>query len=156
VKLLGAETVTMAYRRGVDQMGATKVEQEWAQTHGVTIRHWLAPLSIAAGPGGQVEAVLCAKTRLDAGRLQVSDERVTLPADLVLKAVGQSFRPAPLAAGTAPDLSTKRIAIGEGYQTSLSGVFAGGDCVSAGEDLTVQAVAHGRDAAIAINRFLSA
>ncbi|HTI01100.1 MAG TPA: hypothetical protein VL752_09155 [Acidisoma sp.] len=42
------------------------------------------------------------------------------------------------------------------YQTSLPGVFAGGDCIGPGEDLTVQAVAQGRDAAQAISRFLSA
>lgn len=148
--LLGAETVTLAYRRGPDEMGATHLEREWAQTHGVAIRYWLAPVAIEAG------AVLCAKTRLDAGRLVLTDERVTLAADLVLKAVGQSFLPGPLRVGTAPELGRARIEVDGQYRTSLPGVFAGGDCVSAGEDLTVQAVAHGRDAAIAIHRSLSA
>ncbi|MCB8880583.1 NAD(P)-dependent oxidoreductase [Acidisoma cellulosilytica] len=149
VRLLGAETVTLAYRRGPEQMGATKVEQEWAQTHGVTIRHWLAPVAI------EHSAVAFGRTRLDAGKLVVTDERVTLPADLVLKAVGQSFLPEPLTPASAPASFANRIGVDQTYQTSLPGVFAGGDCVSAGEDLTVQAVAHGRDAAIAINRYLS-
>jgi dihydropyrimidine dehydrogenase (NAD+) subunit PreT len=75
----------------------------------------------------------------------------------VLKAVGQSFTAGPLTfAAEVPAVDKGRIAIGEGYQTSLPGVFAGGDCVRRGEDLTVQAVAHGRDAAHAIDRFLSA
>ena len=150
VKLLGAETVTLAYRRGPEQMGATKVEQDWAQTHGVAIRHFLAPVAVEAN------AIICAKTTLSGAKLVLTDERVTLPADLVLKAVGQSFLPEPLTAGTAPELGGKRIGVGDDYQTSLPGVFAGGDCVSAGEDLTVQAVAHGRDAAMAIDRFLKA
>lgn len=149
-RLLGADTVTLVYRRGPDEMGATKVEQDWAQTHGVAIRHWLAPVAIEYG------AVTFGRTRLDSGRLVVTEERIPLAADLVLKAVGQSFLPEPLLDGTAPELGAKRIGVDGNYRTSLPGVFAGGDCVSAGEDLTVQAVAHGRDAAIAINRFLSA
>jgi glutamate synthase (NADPH/NADH) small chain len=156
-KLLGAETMTKVYRRGPAHMGATKVEQEWAQTNGVTIRHWLTPVSIEAGPHGRVAAVQMAKTRLEEGRLVVTEEIVRLPADLVLKAVGQSFLPEHVAAGTdRPALHNGRIAIDDNFQTSLPGVFAGGDCTGIGQDLTVQAVAHGRDAAHAIDRFLSA
>jgi dihydropyrimidine dehydrogenase (NAD+) subunit PreT len=151
VRMLGAETVTMVYRRGPEQMGATKVEQDWAQTHGVAIRHWLAPLAVEPG------SITLAKTRLEDGRLIVSRETVSLPADLVLKAVGQSFTTGPLAsAAETPDFAKGRIAIDADYQTSLAGVFAGGDCVGLGEDLTVQAVAHGRDAAHAIDRALAA
>jgi glutamate synthase (NADPH/NADH) small chain len=151
VKLLGAETVTIAYRRGPEQMGATKVEQDWAQTHGVAIRHWLAPVAVEAG------AITLAKTRLEDGRLILTEETVRLPADRVLTAVGQSFTGGPLAFATElPTFTKGRIAIDEGYRTSLPGVFAGGDCVGAGQDLTVQAVAHGRDAAHAIDRFLTA
>jgi dihydropyrimidine dehydrogenase (NAD+) subunit PreT len=150
-KMLGAETVTIVYRRGPEHMGATKVEQEWAQTHGVTIRHWLAPVSISQ------DSIILAKTQLQGSRLITTNERIRLPADLVLKAVGQSFTAGPLTfAAEVPAVDKGRIAIGEGYQTSLPGVFAGGDCVRRGEDLTVQAVAHGRDAAHAIDRFLSA
>jgi dihydropyrimidine dehydrogenase (NAD+) subunit PreT len=150
-RMLGAETVTIAYRRGPEQMGATKVEQEWAQTHGVTIRHWLAPVSIKGG------VITLARTRLEAGRLILTEDKLRLPADLVLKAVGQSFTEGPLAFATErPALARGRIAIDAEYRTSLPGVFAGGDCVGEGQDLTVQAVAHGRDAAHAIDRALAA
>jgi dihydropyrimidine dehydrogenase (NAD+) subunit PreT len=150
-RMLGAETVTIAYRRGPEQMGATRVEQEWAQTHGVTIRHWLAPVAIEEG------FILLAKTVLEGGRLAVTGETERLRADLVLKAVGQSFAGEPLGSASArPALTKGRIAIDDGYRTSLTGIFAGGDCVGTGQDLTVQAVAHGRDAALAIDRFLSA
>ena len=150
-RMLGAETVTIVYRRGPEHMGATKVEQDWAQTHGVAVRHWLAPVSINQG------SITLAKTQLVGGRLSATNERIRLPADLVLKAVGQSFADGPLAAATElPALARGRIVIDDDYRTSLPGVFAGGDCVGEGEDLTVQAVAHGRDAGHAIDRFLSA
>ncbi|MBW4023871.1 MAG: NAD(P)-dependent oxidoreductase [Proteobacteria bacterium] len=150
VRMLGAETVTILYRRGPEQMGATKVEQDWAQTHGVTIRHWLAPVAIEQG------AVALARTRLADGRLIVTEEVLRLPADLVLKAVGQSFADGPLSTSRElPAFARGRIAIDGDYRTSLPGVFAGGDCVGRGPDLTVQAVADGRDAAHAIDRFLS-
>ena len=150
-RMLGAETVTIVYRRGPEHMGATKVEQDWAQTHNVAIRHWLAPVSISQG------FITLAKTQLVGGRLRSTSERIRLPADLVLKAVGQSFADGSLGAATElPALARGRIVIDDDYRTSLPGVFAGGDCVGEGEDLTVQAVAHGRDAALAIDRFLSA
>ena len=150
-KMLGAETVTIAYRRGPEHMGATKVEQDWAQSHGVTIRHWLAPMFISEG------SIVFAKTHLEQNRLFTKAESVRLSADLVLTAAGQSFSDGPFAGATAiPAFTNGRIAIDDEYRTSLPHVFAGGDCVGRGEDLTVQAVAHGRDAAHAIDRFLSA
>lgn len=155
IRMLGAESVTMVYRRGPVQMGATKVEQDWAQTHGVAIRHFLAPRAIEPGHDGGL-LFHFTRTRLEDGRLVETDEGVTLPADLILTAVGQSFLPEPLTAGIAPDFAARRIAVDGTFQTSLPGVFAGGDCIGPGEDLTVQAVAQGRDAAIAIHRFLSA
>ncbi|GAB0116586.1 NAD(P)-dependent oxidoreductase [Acidisoma sp. 7E03] len=155
IRMLGAETVTMVYRRGPAQMGATKVEQDWAQTHGVTIRHFLAPVSIEAVAGGGL-ALHLARTQLDGDRLVQTADRVTMQADLILKAVGQSFVPAPLQAGEAPALQRGRILVNAEFQTSLPAVFAGGDCIGTGEDLTVQAVAQGRDAALSIHRLLSA
>jgi glutamate synthase (NADPH/NADH) small chain len=150
-RMLGAETVTIVYRRGPEHMGATKVEQEWAQTHGVAIRHWLSPVAIRTG------AITLARTRLEDGRLVTTKDRIAIAADLVLKAVGQSFTDGPLAFSTErPALAGGRIAVDAEYRTSLPGVFAGGDCTGVGYDLTVQAVAHGRDAAQAIDRALAA
>jgi dihydropyrimidine dehydrogenase (NAD+) subunit PreT len=148
IRKLGAETVTLVYRRGPAHMGATKVEQDWAQTNGVAIRHWLAPVLIAPG------VVHLAKTRLEDGRLVVTNDILPMPAARVLKAVGQSFRAD--AAVDALAIAKGRIVIDSDYRTSVPGIFAGGDCVGVGQDLTVQAVAHGRDAAHAIHRSLSA
>ncbi len=130
-KLLGAEDVTILYRRGPEHMSATAEEQAWAQTHGVTIRFWAAPLAIE-----EIDDALCVVTAQN-----------SIFADTVLKAVGQSLT------GDGPEIKQGRIAVDSAYQTSIPGVFAGGDCV-AGMDLTVQAVQDGKLAARAIHDFL--
>jgi glutamate synthase (NADPH/NADH) small chain len=132
-RLLGAEDVTMLYRRGPEHMSATAEEQAWAQRHGVAIRFWAAPLQITEAHGA----------------LSVVTERAIFPADLILKAVGQTFL------GGGPAVEGGRIKIDASYRTSLPGVFAGGDCVP-GLDLTVQAVQDGKLAARAIHEFLGA
>jgi len=132
-KFLGAEEVTMLYRRGPEHMSATPDEQNWAQTHGVTIRCHAAPLAIE-----ELDDALCVVT-----------EKNFFPADLVLKAVGQKY-----AGPDQPALADGRIQVDENHRTSLPGVFAGGDCV-AGPDLTVQAVQDGKRAAAAIHDFLA-
>jgi len=155
-KRLGAEDVTIVYRRGPEQMSATAHEQEFAQTNGVKIKHWAKPARLL-GEGGRVRAVEFEYTRLDsAGKLAGTGERFTLAADTLFKAIGQTFVPDPLENGSqqALDLKSGRIAVNADRQTSLPGVFAGGDCVSGGQDLTVQAVQDGKLAAHAIDRVL--
>jgi len=155
-KRLGAEDVTIVYRRGPGQMSATAHEQEFAQTNGVKIKHWAKPARLL-GEGGRVRAAEFEYTRLDgAGKLAGTGERFTLPADTLFKAIGQTFVPDPLENGSqqALDLKSGRIAVNAERQTSLPGVFAGGDCVSGGQDLTVQAVQDGKLAAHAIDRYL--
>ncbi|WP_247880947.1 NAD(P)-dependent oxidoreductase [Skermanella sp. TT6] len=158
-KRLGAEDVTIVYRRRPDAMSATGAEQEWAQTNGVRIKHWAQPRRVI-GAGGHVREVEFEYTVLDeAGRLAGTGELFRIPADMVFKAIGQCFVPA--AAGDAelaellefrPD---GRFAVNEDRQTSLPNVFAGGDCVP-GIDLTVSAVQDGKVAAEAIHRLLGA
>lgn len=150
---LGAEDVTIVYRRGPDEMSATKDEQEWAQTNGVRIRHWAAPHALH-GSDGQVTAVAFARTTLDdAGRAVSTGEVFTLDADMVLKAVGQVFVPDKLQGDGTLTIADGRIAVDADRQTSMPGVYAGGDCVT-GVDLTVAAVQDGKLAAEAINRYL--
>ena len=149
---VGAAEVTLAYRRGTEHMGATGYEQDLARTRGVSLRTWLAPRRIL-GEGGRVAAVEFERTRLEAGRLAGGGETVTVPCDAVLKAVGQKLHPAGLD-GLA--VSGGKIAVDGTFATSLPGVFAGGDCVKSGEDLTVQAVEDGKRAAHAIDLYLKA
>ncbi|MCR4268212.1 NAD(P)-dependent oxidoreductase [Nitratireductor sp. ZSWI3] len=153
-RLLGAEEVTICYRRGREQMNASAFEQELAASKGVTIRHWLQPKRVLA-ENGRVRGIELEYTALSNGRLTGTGETLTLKADQVFKAIGQSFMAGVLNGNSASvALEGGRIRVdGEG-RTSMSKVWAGGDCIAGGDDLTVSAVAQGRDAAESINRAL--
>ncbi|QCP49994.1 NAD(P)-dependent oxidoreductase [Trinickia violacea] len=150
-KKLGAQSVTMAYRRGVDAMSATWAEREFAQTQGVSLILNARPVRVL-GDGRTVTAVEFEWTREDeAGRLADTGERFTVEADMVLKAIGQTF----VAAGVDREILTldgARIAVDAECRTSLGDVWAGGDCAATGLDLTVQAVQDGKLAAASIDR----
>jgi len=153
---LGAEDVTICYRRGPQEMGATWHEQEVAQTNGVRIKHWVRPVRLS-GDNGHVSEIELEYTQLDDdGRLTGTGDTVRLPADTVFTAIGQALIADPLANGSSEplDISNGRIVVDEDRQTSLPDVFAGGDCV-AGLDLTVQAVEDGKIAARSIDQFLT-
>jgi glutamate synthase (NADPH/NADH) small chain len=155
-KRLGAQDVTMVYRRGPEHMGATQHEREFAQVNGVAIKHWARPLR-AIGRQGQLRAVEFEYTQLDEeGRLMGTGDRFTLEADMLFKAIGQTFVPDPVRNGSKEllELARGRIRVNADRATSLDGVFAGGDCVGGAMDLTVQAVEDGKQAAHAIDRYL--
>ncbi|MFQ6005699.1 MAG: FAD-dependent oxidoreductase, partial [Woeseia sp.] len=76
-------------------------------------------------------------------------------ADMVFKAIGQSPSQEALGAVTGVlELKNGRIVTNDNRETSLPGVWAGGDCISGGDDLTVSAVQDGKIAAIAIDEYL--
>lgn len=153
-KLLGAESVQMVYRRGPQQMAASGAEQAWAQTHGVTIQHWLAPREIV-GSEGHVRSIRFERQGLVNGQLTATGEVHDMPADMVLKAIGQRLGN-PVLAQAGLKLEAGRIATDALGQTSLNGVWAGGDCRPGGLDLTVEAVEHGKRSAHAIHAQLGA
>jgi glutamate synthase (NADPH/NADH) small chain len=147
--------VTIVYRRGQEAMKASLWEQELAQVRGVKIMHWAQPLRLLADPRGNVHAMALERTHLKDGRLAGTGEIVTLAADMVMKAIGQTFVPAPLdGSGNSIRLEGGRIAVDAERRTSMPGVWAGGDCVAGGEDLTVAAVEDGKRAAESIHRAL--
>ncbi len=151
-KRLGAETVDIVYRRGPEQMGASHYEQDLAQTNGVTIHHWAAPAALLGDR--HVDAVRFARTELDGnGRLRTVGDEFELGADTVFKAIGQALDTHPLD-GQGLDLEAGRIVVSDTCKTSVDDVWAGGDCVRGGDDLTVTAVQHGKLAAIDIDRYL--
>lgn len=153
-KLLGAESVTLVYRRGQASMSASKDEQDWALKHGVVIQHWLAPTELT-GADGAVTGVRFARQHISGGKLTPTGDTVDLPADLVLKAIGQTLGNAWLA-DTGLALTEGRLATDDDGRTSLPGVWAGGDCRAGGLDLTVEAVEHGKRAALAMHQALTA
>ncbi|MDX8459425.1 NAD(P)-dependent oxidoreductase [Mesorhizobium humile] len=154
-KLLGAEEVTVCYRRGQEHMNASGFEQDLAAANGVTIRHWLQPKRVIA-ENGKVSAIELEYTAMNGDKLAGTGETLRLNADQVFKAIGQSFVPAHLnGSGEQINLEGGRIKVDAEGRTSLAKVWAGGDCIFGGDDLTVSAVAQGRDAAESIHRALT-
>jgi dihydropyrimidine dehydrogenase (NAD+) subunit PreT len=140
-KLLGAENVTIVYRRGREKMSASEYEQDHATSTGVRIIHNARPVAVH-GNGAAVE-VEFEYTREGTSGLEGTGETFRIVADQVFKAIGQTLEGAP--GGLA--LDGGKIAVTGAGRTSVAKVWAGGDCAAGGEDLTVTAVAEGRDAA---------
>lgn len=141
-KGLGAEEVTLAYRGPQERMKASRYEQEIAQTRGVIIRCEMQPEEIETADGHVSAAVFSS-----------NGEAVRIDCDQVFKAIGQTLLTELLADGGLA-LDGGRIAVDDEGRTSLSNVWAGGDCTNQGDDLTVTAVAEGRDAAESIHKAL--
>ena len=136
-KLLGAQNVTIVYRRGREKMSASVYEQDHATQVGVRIVYNAAPVRVIGA--GHAEGVEFAYTSDGPNGLVMSSETFTVKADQVFKAIGQTLSGAPIAQDGAK------------LVTQAGLVWAGGDCAAGGEDLTVTAVAEGRDAAEAIH-----
>ena len=144
-KLLGAENVTIVYRRTQPEMPASRHEQEHATASGVKIIASAAPIAIHGA--GRVREVEFAYTRAGAKGLDLTSQTFRLKADQLFTAIGQTLADAPASVA----LDGRKIAVSGPGRTSLSNVWAGGDCAAGGDDLTVTAVAEGRDAAMDIH-----
>ncbi len=151
---LGAERVDMLYRRGPEQMGASEYEQEYAQRSGVTLYHWARPVRILGE--GFVTGVEFERTELgDDGRLSATGDTFAVEADIVFKAVGQLLDERLMEAiGNPFGRQGGKLPVNGERRTSLDRVWAGGDCIADGEDLTVTAVQDGKIAAHSIDRYL--
>lgn len=153
-KRLGSEIVEMVYRRGPEQMGASDYEQEFAQTSGVSIRHWAKPVKLLVSD--RVTGVEFERTELDDnGKLRSTGDKWSLNADIVFKAVGQAI--AGDVFGDATELFEQKggkLLVNDERKTSLPDVWAGGDCIYGHDDLTVTAVQDGKVAANSIDRYL--
>ena len=145
-KLLGALNVSLVYRRGRDRMNASVFEQDLAASKGVRIITNASPIAIHGN--GAVREIEFEYTGDD---LKPTEQTIRLAADQVFKAIGQSLDGSDL-----PELEGGKIAVSGQGRTSLDGVWAGGDCASGGDDLTVTAVAEGRDAAMDIHANITA
>ena len=147
-RLLGAEHVTMVYRRGRADMGASDYELSHAANEGVRIVTNAMPVAVHAN--GALREVEFAYTRQGPTGLEPTGETFRVRADQLFKAIGQRLEGVPEDVA----LDGRKISAGADGRTSLAGVWAGGDCTGGGEDLTVTAVAQGRDAAESIHAAL--
>lgn len=147
-KLLGAEQVTIAYRRDRSAMNASRYEQDLAASHGVKLMFNVQPVAVHGnGAATQIELEYTSNT---GGSLAGTGETVVLPADQIFRAIGQT-----LTTNAGLNIENGKIAVSGAGRTSKAGVWAGGDCANGGDDLTVIAVADGRDAAMDIHETLN-
>ena len=127
-------------------MNASRYEQDLAATAGVHIIAHAAPKAVNG------DAITLAWTEDGPEGLRETGETFDLKADQILAAIGQTLEGAP----EALTIERGKIAVTGAGRTSMTGVWAGGDCASGGDDLTVTAVAEGRDAAEDIHAALTA
>lgn len=144
-KLLGALNVTLVYRRGRDRMNASVFEQDLAASKGVRIVTHAVPMAVHGN--GAVREI---EFEYVDDNMKGTGQSLRLTADQVFKAIGQTLEGKGL-----PALEGRKIKVDAAGRTSVDGVWAGGDCASGGDDLTVTAVAEGRDAAMDIDKALA-
>jgi dihydropyrimidine dehydrogenase (NAD+) subunit PreT len=159
-KRLGAEEVTILYRRSEAEMSAYHHEIEFIRNEGVGFRFLTQPSKVIV-QNGKVVGMQCVRMALGvpdaSGRPSTTvlpDSEFLIPADQIVKAIGQQRPPAAAAFG----LSTKHgyLDVTPEFETNIPNIFAGGDCIrSSGTCSTVMAVQDGKLAAIAIDRRLA-
>lgn len=156
---LGAEEVTILYRRTRKEMPASAAEIEAALEEGIKIEYLVAPVEVITA-GGKVKALRCMRMELGApdasGRrrpVPIKGSEFELEVDMVVPAIGQTSDLSFLE-GTGVETRRGTIVVDPvTYATSRPGVFAGGDGVT-GPGIAIEAVAAGREAAISISRYL--
>ncbi|MBQ8217740.1 MAG: FAD-dependent oxidoreductase [Oscillospiraceae bacterium] len=153
---LGAEDVSIIYRRGRDEMPADAEEVAEAEAEGVKFRFLSTPVEILGeGKAEQLKVELMELGEADAnGRRKpvATGKFETIPVDCVISAIGQkidlsgiaNFRLNPDGTVAVADIS---------YQTSIPDVFAGGDVVT-GPKFAIDAIAAGKEGSISIHRYV--
>jgi len=157
-KRLGAEHVTMYYRRGEAEMTAYDFEYDFAKMEGIEFRFFCAPKRII-GENGRVSAVEFIKTQLDDLThvpKSVPGSEFIEPVDTIIRAIGQSRL-----LDTFAELGIRTregvVDVDESLQTSRRGVFAAGDCIfekGQREAMVVEAAEQGKVAARSVDAYL--
>ena len=168
---LGVRDVKLLYRRTRNEMPANAVEIHDAIEEGVKMEFLVAPTRIISAPDGTLKAVECQKMELGepdaSGRRSpkpVKGSEYEIPCDFVIAAIGQSTTVADLLDGKVPDFlpEGERLTLTkwqtvqvneETFETSVEGVFSGGDVVT-GAATAIEAIAAGRKAAYAIDTWI--
>ena len=153
---LGAESVTVVYRRSEDEMPAAEDEVAEAKAEGVKFMFLAAPAEIL----GEVKAEQLKLELMELGEPDAKGRRKpvgtgkfeTIPATAVISAIGQKIDLSGIA-----DFKTEKngtvIVDKQSYQTSIPDVFAGGDVVT-GPKFAIDAIAAGKEASISIHRYV--
>jgi glutamate synthase (NADPH/NADH) small chain len=161
-KRLGAEEVYIIYRRSMDEMPARLEEIHHAEEEGIIFKTLTNPIEILGTEDGYVRGLKCVEMELgepdQSGRRRPSekkDSEFKMEMDTVVIAIGQS--PNPLIKDTTKDLAVNKwggiIADEETGETSIPGVYAGGDVVT-GAATVILAMGAGRNSAKAIDKYI--
>ncbi len=158
---MGAEDVTIVYRRSVADSTATIDELTQAKEEGVALCEYAAPIGILFGDNGRVSGVECLKTvpgQIDeSGRrapVPVEGSNFTVPADMVILALGAKTEGSVFGAQKDKMMTDRGvIAANASGATNRPGVFAGGDAVI-GAATVVKAMNGGRKAADSIDEYI--
>ena len=154
---LGAQSVTIVYRRGREEMPARAEEIHHALEEGIKLELLTNPIEMIGDESGYVKALKC--VRMELGEPDASGRRSPSPvkgsefildADMVIVALGTS--PNPMIKDSCGALETSKkgtLVVGDDMQTSLDGVYAGGDAVT-GAATVILAMGAGRKASQSI------
>ncbi len=159
---LGADTVYIVYRRGMEELPARKEEVEHAMEEGIIFKTLNNPVEILGDENGFVRGIRCIEMELGepdaSGRrrpVEKPGSEFELEVDTVIMSIGTS--PNPLIRSTTPGLETNRhgciITEGDSGLTSREGVYAGGDAVT-GAATVILAMGAGKNAAKAIDEYI--
>lgn len=159
---LGAEKVTVIYRRSREEMPAREEEIKNAEEEGIKLMLLSNPVRIIGDRRNRVKEIECIRMELgepdSSGRkrpVPVEGSNFTIEADAVIIAVGQGAN--PLISSAAPGMKTRKggyiITDEETGETSLKGVYAGGDIVT-GAATVISAMGAARRAAAAMDKYL--
>jgi dihydropyrimidine dehydrogenase (NAD+) subunit PreT len=157
---LGAERVTMLYRRTENEMTAYAHEYDFIKREGVSFWFLAQPVKVHH-ENGTVQSLECVRISLGdpdaSGRPSpkpIPGSTMMLPADQIVKAIGQ-HKPS-LASLLKLETDKGFVRVNADFETSSPGIFAGGDCIRArGAASTVMAVQDGKLAARAIHERLA-
>lgn len=160
-KRLGVKTVSIIYRRSMEELPARKEEVEHAQEEGIQFHLLCNPLKIIEGESGWVKSIEIIKMQLsepdESNRRrpkEIAGSNFIMDVDCVIMAIGTS--PNPLIISATKNLKANLkgcLEVDKNNQTSKAGVFAGGDVVT-GAATVIQAMGAGKKAAQAIHNFI--
>ncbi len=158
---LGARSVTVAYRRGREEMPAHHVEADDAEHEGVAFSFQVAPREVVGEESGAVGGLRCARMTLGApdasGRRSaepIPGSEVVLPCELIISAIGMTPDTDAFAGRLATTDLGRLQADSASCQTEVPFIFAAGDAVNGATDIA-RAVGEGRRAAHMIDRWLT-
>ena len=158
---LGAESVTLVYRRTKNELPARAEEVHHALEEGVKLMELVAPVRLQGNDDGWLTGIECLKMELGepdaSGRrrpVEIKGSEHVVPCDMLIVAIGNG--PNPILTRSFPGLTLDRrgnIPVDENMMTNVPGVFAGGDIVT-GAATVIEAMGAGKKAAAAIDKYV--